>query len=503
MTPLLPLLALLLAPAATPLPDVLDKARHALGTAHLRALPDGMQLDGTLETRRGATTDVALVFDASSRFAHHVLGEGSSSFGFDGEVAWLEAADGGAGELADDDAVRLLATTWFLTGQWLQDDSPVLLALARETDDTWIVSFEVPLGRRLAGEVLVARGTGFPRAFRWDDGEVHVEHQLIGFREFEGVRLPRRVVKREAGVRASQWNFLTGAPADAGALDRAATSRGATARFLPDVSPTLTVKRLNTGHLLVKPRIDGEDVGWFLLDSGSAGMLLSENDADRLDLESFGDTRVHGVAGSFEGRFARAASLQLGPLVLERPLFTVVDMTTVVRGFGHPLSGLVGFDVLAPCVAEIDVERGRVSLHDPARAPFDELEWTPLALHGRHAVLAGAVEGHAARLVLDTGSDSALTLQPAFGAATGLVSRRPTRRARLSGASRQISVRVGKVETVDVAGRRFADVPTTFLDLAGGGAAAGYSDGILGLPVLEGLRLVLDYPRRRAALHDR
>ncbi len=490
------------APPADSLADVLERSRRALGTERLAALPHGLRLDGTLETGR-ARTEVALVFDGERRFAHHVLGEGAASFGYDGESAWLEAADGGAGELDADDAVRLLATTWFLTGQWLLEPRPVTLALVDETDDAWTLAFEMPLGRRLEGEVDVARGTGFPRAFRWDDGDVRIEHELLGFRDADGVRFPRSVRKSEAGVRASRWTFLAGSPAAAGALDRATTSRGATARFDRSASPRLEVKRLRTGHLLVKPRLDGEDVGWFLFDSGASGTLLSANDADRLGLERFGRTTVHGIAGSFEGRFARGETLRLGPLVLDRPLFTVVDMSAVVRGFGHPLSGLIGFDVLAPCVAEIDVDRAEVALHEPSRAPFVDVEWTPISLPGRHAVVAARIEGRPARLVVDTGSDGALTLQPSFSRESGLLDGRATRPGRLTGASRRVPVRVGAIDPLVLAGRRFADVATTFLDEDGGGAASESADGILGLPVLSGLRLVLDYPRRRLALLDR
>ena len=51
--------------------------------------------------------------------------------------------------------------------------------------------------------------------------------------------------------------------------------RPADADFDRSVSPNVEVRRLASGHLFVKPQINGTDVGWFALDTGSGvGMAI-------------------------------------------------------------------------------------------------------------------------------------------------------------------------------------------------------------------------------------
>ena len=89
----------------------------------------------------------------------------------------------------------------------------------------------------------------------------------------------------------------------------------------------------SSGHLLVRPLIDGAPApGLFLVDSGASGLVIEAEAADSLGLRSFGELFVAGVAGAVRSRFRRAASLSLGPVELADPLFMEMPVAGVVTG---------------------------------------------------------------------------------------------------------------------------------------------------------------------------
>ncbi len=49
------------------------------------------------------------------------------------------------------------------------------------------------------------------------------------------------------------------------------------------------------GHVLVKPQVNGQLAGWFILDTGASGLVIERDAADRMGLSSFGEVYVAGV----------------------------------------------------------------------------------------------------------------------------------------------------------------------------------------------------------------
>ena len=74
---------------------------------------------------------------------------------------------------------------------------------------------------------------------------------------------------------------------------------------------------LPSKHVLVRPAVNGADIGWMLLDSGASGMVIEPSVADRLELPAFASFRVRTVGGRKRSRYRVAQSFQLGPLIME------------------------------------------------------------------------------------------------------------------------------------------------------------------------------------------
>ncbi|CAI5518189.1 unnamed protein product [Closterium sp. Naga37s-1] len=122
----------------------------------------------------------------------------------------------------------------------------------------------------------------------------------------------------------------------------------------------------NSGHLLVRPRINGQDVGYFILDSGASCFTIEPAVADGLGLSSFGCVHTVTVHGPAECAFRRADSVQLGPLSISNALFVDVGGAALVQGV-KPVVGICGYDVFRHAVVHVQARgrKGTLRLYKP------------------------------------------------------------------------------------------------------------------------------------------
>ncbi|CAI5987591.1 unnamed protein product [Closterium sp. NIES-65] len=126
----------------------------------------------------------------------------------------------------------------------------------------------------------------------------------------------------------------------------------------------------NSGHLLVRPRINGQDVGYFILDSGASCFTIEPAVADGLGLSSFGCVHTVTVHGPAECAFRRADSVQLGPLSIANALFVDVGGAALVQGL-KPVVGICGYDVFRHAVVHVQARgrQGILRLYKPQETP--------------------------------------------------------------------------------------------------------------------------------------
>lgn len=170
-------------------------------------------------------------------------------------------------------------------------------------------------------------------------------------------------------------------------------------------------------------RIDGEYVGYFLVDTGIELSIVDGSVA--------GDWKITGRGAINQAtpvNLHQVRSVTLGPIVLSDAVIgsTKVSATTGFtalrrRDYSKPIVGLLGMDILGRCPFTLDLSTTNPTLvlHDPARfaAPekADRHSISPIA--GRIAARM-AVEGVIAQipalLTVDTGSTEGLTLDDEF-----------------------------------------------------------------------------------------
>lgn len=269
----------------------------------------------------------------------------------------------------------------------------------------------------------------------------------------------------------------------------------APARFDPSASAELEVR----SPLLVRPRINGKEVGWFFLDSGATGMVISPAAARAAGMEEAGRVRVVG-ASKFDAGGWRCQSFELGPLALENVPFAGVDVGFITPERGTEVVGIVGADVFRAAVVEIDMARTRVRLYDPTvyalgRGSWQRVEEVPGGLATRIRYEGGR-EG---LFVIDTGGDFGMALDTGNPENAAMMKGRPTRRQVLRGVGGIETGRAGRLDWIDLGGAVLPNVEVRFFSTGQLPGAAQGLKGLVGSQVLKEYVVILDWGHGRGA----
>ncbi len=272
------------------------------------------------------------------------------------------------------------------------------------------------------------------------------------------------------------------------------------AQFDSAAPAALIVKRAPTGHLLVQPRINGADAGWFIFDSGAGVCVISTPHMQRFQLVDAGPIAAVGSGGGENARLYRADTLTIGPLTLRGHPLMATDLTFLREHLKEDIAGVLGYGVLARCIAEIDLDSPRIALHDPAKYTAADLAWAPLDLSGRVPVVTGRFEGHEGSFLLDSGGNSGVTFYVPAVQRLRLLDGRTVTDAKVGGVGGFAATKRGTIAWFELAGKRLTDVPAEFAVEARGSLADSQREGRIGIDVLRRFVIVLDYSGARLAL---
>ncbi|GAB5369528.1 hypothetical protein AAMO2058_001412600 [Amorphochlora amoebiformis] len=131
------------------------------------------------------------------------------------------------------------------------------------------------------------------------------------------------------------------------------------ASFSNEVSPSVEWVRAWSGRIYIKAKVNGLDLGWWMLDSGLSRLIINEGAADTLRRESKFLELHHSNISSFingeiyEGYVGQAEDLTIGPLSLSKPHLFVLPYSMLEPGVPGNVAGYVGYDLLH--AAKIDI----------------------------------------------------------------------------------------------------------------------------------------------------
>lgn len=288
---------------------------------------------------------------------------------------------------------------------------------------------------------------------------------------------------------------------------------GQWASFDQQADASVRVSRAPSGQLLVRPTLDGMDLGWFVLDTGASINVITPQARAKLNPRRAGSTRSEDITGHAvtTARWV-VDELRLGPMTIHGAALTEIGLDTLTQHWGIKVAGLLGKDTLARAVYELDIAEGRVAIHDPRGYKLDgspdgqadaAASWGRLDLRGGVPHVPASFEGRTGRFFLDTGDGSSVTFHaPAVGRYRLLRDRATTSRT-VHALRGSIEYHYGSIERFELGGHTFEHLAVAFTPRRAGVYLERYDTGRIGVGVLSPFRIVLDYPNRRYALIER
>jgi hypothetical protein len=485
------------------LASILASARKAIGTESFQKLEFMLEAKGKANAL-GVDGDYTLLFSNQGEFLERFSSALPSSSGFDGKTAWSTDWSGATRILELEDLEAQQTVVAIVTGQWLSNKSPLEFQSAEETDDHIVLKAKFRDGE-LAATILIDKSTHLVREFSRKSSAGDDVWKLSDYIEAFGIKLPGKIVNSHGG----QTNTFT-----LSAIERAPTFvrnpfemiDGPIPHTQYDASATATVesRRAISGHLLIKPRVNGKYIGWFILDSGAGALCIDSGIADREGLNKVGAIPVVGVGGVVLSSMRTANSIQVGQVTWTNPVFVEIDLAQIGQMLGIELAGIVGYDLMARGIVEMDTQQNFVAVYEPKSYTLASGSWTKLHLDGKHPVVEARFEGDRKGLFrLDTGANNTLTFHTAWVERYDLLKDRQTVATALGGVGGMTPARQGRIEWFELGGERFENPSVTFSQSKVGPLSDAYTVGNIGQGFLRPFKLVFDYPNRRMAFVKR
>ncbi len=338
------------------------------------------------------------------------------------------------------------------------------------------------------------------------DGVVHLT-TCSEVKNFSGLRLPTRFHTTLEGLPVVIDQTLDGVafnePMDPTLFIPPVGERLA----FPEGEVSVRVPVELTGDAIFVPTlVNGEPV-WMILDTGATMSVLSTPVAEELGLVTAGTGAGVGAGGLGEVGILQAESLAIGGLTFEGPTLASVDLSGYGRHFGREWGGILGYELFARTVVEMDYAESALTIYDPeSYAPPEpvpgSIEILPLRVDAGIPALEAEFDGVRGFFALDLGNLNYTTVYRPAVEEYGLQERYPDWRPQLvsgfGGANIHRLVKLGGLRLGSV------DVPEPLAVLSGeteGALARSRELGNIGQDVLRRFRRVtLDYPHGRLIL---
>jgi hypothetical protein len=386
------------------------------------------------------------------------------------------------------------------TGLWLREDGPfVITAVDAGASNAELVLSVIHKSRSLQAEARVDTTSWRTKAFRYNGIRGEEVLTLGDYKEIAGWVLPRRVHHTVNNILITSLELRSVASRlsnQAGDPYHPITVRPNDTQYDHAISSQLEVKRAPTGHFLIRAKIDGNDCGWFILDTGASVSTISRETAARLQLAQIGTVPLTSMFGVVTSPVRHADHLAVGPFALQRPIFVEMDFTPLNQAFGLAVAGVIGYDLFSRAIVEIDMARNAVNIYEPHAYQQHNENWQELMIQHQTPVVRASFEGNHQRWFrLDIGAAVTVMFHTPVVRELGLLRGRDGTPSRIG----QLEVMFGAVAWFELAGRRFEQPTVIFITNEDGPGADPHTAGNIGLEFLKPFKLVFDYANKRSA----
>lgn len=451
------------------------------------------------QTVHGTRQPFSLTIDRGFRFRASATGSMPEAEGFDGKSMWQMNGSGVPHivSYSDRDLGRL--EFYVLTGLWTAQDAPVKILSVKDNtceircaDGSTKATLDLDSKTHLPASLSYWGPQGIQK---WIYSQYTKQH---------GLKVPS-LATRDAGDNHEKIAIVSsdffGSPSNGYELPKADVSGFA---YDLEAKPDIEVKRL-FGYLFVKPLINGKDEGWFFLDTGAEVMVLDPEIAKKNQAKTVGNEAVAGVVGSVTTDFVQGIEFQLGPAVIRKSSYMLLDMTEFSRALGIKLAGICGYDFISRVALDIDPSKPTIGVYPAGKAPLPkDAAWSQFLFHGNVPSILCKFEGDREGVFsLDTGSGSTVDFFSPTVVKFELLKDRKVTSVRTGGAGGSAESKAGTIDWFTFGPKRF-EKPRVVFQIADKGAfASPYADGNIGMGFMGSFQMILDYENYRVAFIEK
>ena len=391
---------------------------------------------------------------------------------------------------------------WVATGYWLTKNAPLKISPGPERSDGRIALIVKHRQGSLPFEVLLDANRELPISVKTATGIPMTVWQFENHHDFNGWPIAGTIRLLKGGR-----EFLKLELDEPKALsDRKVWAKPQpTSKFAFDgnVAKKLQTRNDGQGYLFVRPIINGQQLGWFLFDTGAPATILGTSAVRQLGLAGLGQTQSTGVGGNASIQIHRVDSIQLGPVTVG-PV-SMASMNVQRLGWRNlPIEGIIGSDILHSVVVEYEIASSTIQFHDPAEYQLPEnTKWQRISLSEGKPIVVAKFEGHEGDFLIDTAAGGTLSMSKHLVDRLDLLRKRKTRSAQTAGVGGRVTMRRGQIASLSFGGKPYKNVTTLFSVANQGSYAHPYPDGIIGINLLDDYRLVFELSKKRMAFLGR
>lgn len=499
------------APGGSEVERVLERVRRAIGWEQMRKHERGILVRGVVKFANQEAA-FAKMFTPLGQTAGRAEGILGGTSGFNGTTAWTCGFFSGelyVYEPTLDEFDRKKLSAWLDTGYWLDQRCQVTIRILEGRSNESRIVLSVKLDEGQAKQwVVIDRSTWLPRAI-CDVGELNTPHsEFEDYREIMGFRYPYRIVDRQdalGAVRSTSevgkvestdaWTLIEGLSAQAAGESRELG-------FDPTAPSRIELKRAaKNGHWLVRPRIDDQRLGWFVLDTGSSAIIVGPRAIEKGNLPALWRWKTGPASSPVDVGLCGPVRFQLGPVVIPELVLCEMPYDSLCSRIGPNVLGFVGYDFFRRAVVEVDIHRSELTIHDPAAYRSEAAHWENIYYHSRQPCIRCRFEGdQEALFMIDTGSPGTVSFTaPAVKRFKLLRGRKTSPFLSIAIGGESSLNRSGTLAWFEIGGQRIEDVEN--VDFERSENRKPYNDrapaGSIGLGLLKEFKVIFDYPHKR------
>jgi hypothetical protein len=262
--------------------------------------------------------------------------------------------------------------------------------------------------------------------------------------------------------------------------------------------------------IFIEARINNSKPLWFILDSGSGGLLINSKLVKTLNLRLEEKLDVGGAGEkSVEAQIARGINFEFTGGNIAQQTAVVVPLNELEEDTGHEVAGIIGFPLLSRYVVEIDFDSQKINVYDPQRFQYQgQGEIIPLSIEYNMPHVRARIDlpGHdelEGNFLIDTGAVSVASMLTRPFTESNKLLKADYKTLRVPGnrgMGGEVKMSLGRAQKLEFGRFAFSSPVIGFFQSQHGFGASEAVDGLIGDEILRRFKVIFDYSHQRMIL---